>query len=158
MDTLAVVLIGAGLLVLGLLVYFVPTLVARRLQRRQTAAIFILNLFLGWTFLFWVLALVWAVADDRAIPVPAPDPHQPPSQAPSPPSRMLDPAPAVTLAAPEPGQRFELTAAAIVRVDPLAYARSIGELRPGTEVTVVRAEGEWLWVRSDAGQEGWIKL
>jgi hypothetical protein len=49
------------LLLLGVaLVYFFPTLVARASHHHNVGAIFVLNLFLGWTFLGWVIALVWA--------------------------------------------------------------------------------------------------
>lgn len=48
-----------GILVLGA-IYFIPTLAANYLDHRNTSAIFILNLFLGWTLLGWVGALVWA--------------------------------------------------------------------------------------------------
>lgn len=44
------------LVILG--VYFLPTIVAGR--HRNSSAIFILNLLLGWTFVGWVIALVWA--------------------------------------------------------------------------------------------------
>jgi len=40
--------------------YFGPTLAANHLDHRNTSAIFLLNLFLGWTFVGWVGALVWA--------------------------------------------------------------------------------------------------
>ena len=48
------------LLILGLLFYFIPALVAQNNNHSQTGAIFALNLFLGWTLLGWVIALVWA--------------------------------------------------------------------------------------------------
>ena len=49
------------LLILGLLGgYFVPWICAASRQHRQTVAIFVLNLLLGWTFVGWVAALVWA--------------------------------------------------------------------------------------------------
>ena len=44
--------------------YFLPMFVAVKRDHRNTAAIAILNLFLGWTLLGWVVSLVWAVADD----------------------------------------------------------------------------------------------
>jgi predicted membrane channel-forming protein YqfA (hemolysin III family) len=50
-------------------VYFIPTLVASFRERRNTTAIFVLNLFLGWTLLGWVAALVWAFVDDRSTEV-----------------------------------------------------------------------------------------
>lgn len=40
--------------------YFLPALIASRRQNRQWRAITVLNLFLGWTFVGWVVALVWA--------------------------------------------------------------------------------------------------
>jgi hypothetical protein len=50
-----------------LLGYFVPTAVALRRRHPQIMAIVVLNLFLGWTFLGWLGALIWAlvVTDDR---------------------------------------------------------------------------------------------
>ncbi len=44
--------------------YFLPTIVAVGCGHRHWAAVFILNLFLGWTFLGWVVALVWAFMAD----------------------------------------------------------------------------------------------
>jgi hypothetical protein len=40
--------------------YLLPTIVAAARGHRQTLAIFILNLFLGWSGLGWVAALIWA--------------------------------------------------------------------------------------------------
>ena len=44
------------LVILG--IYFLPTIVAGR--HHNSGAIFLLNLLLGWTFIGWVIALVWA--------------------------------------------------------------------------------------------------
>lgn len=44
-------------------VYFAPALIGG--QKRNAGAIFALNLFLGWTFIGWVIALVWALTKDR---------------------------------------------------------------------------------------------
>jgi Superinfection immunity protein len=41
--------------------YLLPTLVAAWRSHHQTAAIFVLNLLLGWTVLGWIIALVWAM-------------------------------------------------------------------------------------------------
>ena len=48
--------------IIGLIIgiYFLPTIVAAAARNHNARAIFILNLFLGWTFLGWVIALVWA--------------------------------------------------------------------------------------------------
>lgn len=53
------------LLYLGLaVIYFVPAALAVFFSSKRAAAIFILNLFLGWTVLGWIGALVWAFADN----------------------------------------------------------------------------------------------
>ena len=51
---------GIVLLILALLAYFLPALVASQRRHRNRGAIMVLNLFLGWTLIGWVLALVWA--------------------------------------------------------------------------------------------------
>jgi len=51
---------GGVFLLLLLALYFVPAMVAGARGHQNTAAIFMLNLFLGWTMLGWVIALVWA--------------------------------------------------------------------------------------------------
>lgn len=50
--------------VVSVLLYFVPAITALRRGKRNAVAIFVLNLFLGWTLLGWVLALVWAWTHD----------------------------------------------------------------------------------------------
>lgn len=44
--------------------YFLPSILGR--HKRNAAAIFALNLFLGWTVLGWVGALVWALTTEGA--------------------------------------------------------------------------------------------
>ena len=51
------------ILVLG--IYFLPSLFALIDRKRNTVAIFALNLFLGWTFVGWVVALVWSLTQER---------------------------------------------------------------------------------------------
>ena len=46
----------------ALFLYFIPSMVGR--HKTDAVAIFVFNLFLGWTFLGWVLALVWACTKD----------------------------------------------------------------------------------------------
>lgn len=40
--------------------YLVPVIVARSRKCSATAGIAVINIFLGWTFLGWVVALAWA--------------------------------------------------------------------------------------------------
>ena len=51
---------GWAILALILLLYFLPAGIAFRRGHHNRNAIFVLNLFLGWTFIGWVAALVWA--------------------------------------------------------------------------------------------------
>jgi hypothetical protein len=48
------------ILAICLAIYFFPTAVAGSRGHRNTLAIFILNLLLGWLILGWIGALVWA--------------------------------------------------------------------------------------------------
>jgi predicted membrane protein len=57
--------ISAGIFIIALIVlvailYFFPAYTAKRRKHVNASAIFILNLFLGWTFIGWVVALVWS--------------------------------------------------------------------------------------------------
>lgn len=52
------------LLIIFLSIYFFPTLVALVRKKRNVGAIFALNLLLGWSFVGWVIALVWSLAHD----------------------------------------------------------------------------------------------
>ena len=54
------------LFVAALLLYFLPSLIASGRHHHNHVAIFVLNLLLGWTFLGWVIALVWAFTEPRA--------------------------------------------------------------------------------------------
>lgn len=48
------------LLLISAVVYMLPTIIAACRDHPQTFPIFLFNLFLGWTFLGWVVALVWS--------------------------------------------------------------------------------------------------
>lgn len=47
-----------------LALYFLPWMFARERHHRHELAIFLLTLFLGWTVIGWVIALMWAHMDD----------------------------------------------------------------------------------------------
>ena len=51
--------------VVGILaIYFIPTIVAW--GKPQVRSVFLLNLFLGWSLIGWIIALLWALyRDDR---------------------------------------------------------------------------------------------
>lgn len=45
-------------------IHFLPTIVAALRRSRHTVAIFLINLFLGWTVIGWVIALAWAFTSE----------------------------------------------------------------------------------------------
>ena len=51
----------------SLLMYFLPSIVALARSKRDLLAIFLLNLFLGWSVIGWVVALVWAAKNDAPV-------------------------------------------------------------------------------------------
>jgi hypothetical protein len=63
MDTLW----GPFLLFLLIALYVLPALVASSRHHRQTMAITVLNLLLGWTLLGWVGALVWSCTNPGTV-------------------------------------------------------------------------------------------
>jgi hypothetical protein len=54
------------LAILGLAFAFLPAVIAICRKHHQALAIALLNLFLGWTLLGWVAALIWAVTNPAA--------------------------------------------------------------------------------------------
>lgn len=53
------------LFALAFCAYFLPALVARWRDHRNASAIVVLNFFLGWTGLGWIVALIWAYTNDK---------------------------------------------------------------------------------------------
>lgn len=58
-------LLGVALV---LLVYFIPAIVANKKNHDSYVGILLLNIFLGWSLIGWVVALVWAVTKPQAAP------------------------------------------------------------------------------------------
>ena len=54
-------IIGIFVFIISLAFYFLPTIIALIRKQPNALAIFLLNFFLGWTFIGWVVSLVWAV-------------------------------------------------------------------------------------------------
>lgn len=48
--------------ILIFIVYFLPTMAG--FKKKNRAAIFVLNLLLGWTVIGWIIALIWATTRD----------------------------------------------------------------------------------------------
>lgn len=56
---------GIIFILLSIIIYFLPSIIAMRRKHRNAVAIFVLNFFLGWSFLGWLGALIWALLKDK---------------------------------------------------------------------------------------------
>jgi len=45
--------------------YFLPSFIAFRRQKSNKIPIFVLNLFLGWSLIGWVVSLVWSLSQEQ---------------------------------------------------------------------------------------------
>jgi len=57
--------LASWILFVLLVPYFLPTIIAILRQKTNTGSIFALNLFLGWSLIGWVVALIWALSSDN---------------------------------------------------------------------------------------------
>ena len=55
--------------ILTQLLYFLPYIIAHYKFHQQETAIFVLNLFAGWTFVAWIICLVWAFTTKKEVNV-----------------------------------------------------------------------------------------
>jgi len=53
----------------GFVTYFLPSIIALIRSKRDITGIVLLNFFLGWTMIGWVVALIWAVKTDVPVVV-----------------------------------------------------------------------------------------
>lgn len=51
---------GILLLLIAIIIYFMPASVASNRLHMNRTSIMVLNLFLGWTLIGWLIALIWA--------------------------------------------------------------------------------------------------
>lgn len=59
------VISGLFTILILLLGYFLPTIIAHNRNHKQFTAIFLLNLLGGWIFgIGWLVALIWSVTND----------------------------------------------------------------------------------------------
>jgi len=50
------------LIILGILLYFLPSIIGR--NKRNFVSIMVLNTLLGWTFIGWLVSLIWSLSKD----------------------------------------------------------------------------------------------
>lgn len=56
------------IVLIGVLLYFLPTLYANGEKKKHQEAIFIINGFFGWTIIGWFGALIWAMVAEKKTP------------------------------------------------------------------------------------------
>lgn len=61
-----------AIIVMAVLGYFIPSLIAYMRKHQSDMAIFALNLLLGWTALGWIVALVWSLTGTTTSTEPTP--------------------------------------------------------------------------------------
>jgi hypothetical protein len=53
-------------IILCFVVYFIPTVVSALRHKRNTVPLFLVNLFLGWSGIGWLVVLVWSLMHESA--------------------------------------------------------------------------------------------
>jgi hypothetical protein len=66
-DVVLIVLGSTLIFAVSAGLYLLPTIVAFLRQHHNRWAILLLNIFLGWTFLGWVAALIWSATFVRSV-------------------------------------------------------------------------------------------
>lgn len=56
------VFVGIIFVLIAALLYFLPTIIAVKRDHPSYLAIFVVNLFLGWMLIGWIIALVWSLS------------------------------------------------------------------------------------------------
>ena len=66
-------LIGFGvLLFVGAVAYLFPAILASSRKHANSTPICLLNIFLGWTFIGWIAALIWSTTANVKVAAPKP--------------------------------------------------------------------------------------
>lgn len=64
-GVLTIIIVNLFLGIFYTYLYFLPYLIANKRKHLQTHAIYVLNIFAGWTILAWIIALIWAYTEPR---------------------------------------------------------------------------------------------
>ena len=49
--------------IIGLVIYFIPTVIALKRNHINKVPIILVNILLGWSFIGWIVALIWACSN-----------------------------------------------------------------------------------------------
>ena len=58
--SISIIIATLSLVVISVLFYLIPTIIATRKKHPQKIPIILVNILLGWSFIVWIVALVWA--------------------------------------------------------------------------------------------------
>jgi hypothetical protein len=56
---------GFPFFLVSALLYFLPSIIAMSRKKTNLMGIFLVNFFLGWSVIGWIVALIWAVSTER---------------------------------------------------------------------------------------------
>ncbi len=59
-ETQIMIIIAIIAVFIGIIIHFIPAIIAFKRGAASRWVIFLVNLFLGWTFIIWLVALIWA--------------------------------------------------------------------------------------------------
>ena len=59
-ETQIMIIIAIIAIFIGIIIHFIPTIVAFKRDAASRWAIFLINLFFGWTIIIWIITLIWA--------------------------------------------------------------------------------------------------
>jgi len=58
-------LIGLSVILVGGVIYFIPSIIAKNNYNTKFNSIFLINFFLGWTIVGWVVALMMSLEKNK---------------------------------------------------------------------------------------------
>lgn len=71
-ESAGAIIFGLVFLVFALALYMLPTIIANNRKHPNVGAIAAINIFLGWSLIGWVAALVWAIKNPESVVVAPP--------------------------------------------------------------------------------------
>ena len=66
MDQLSTIVITIICCCIAFIIYFIPSIVAFKTKHIEKKTILVINLFLGFTFIGWIVSLLWALSDSKS--------------------------------------------------------------------------------------------
>ena len=64
-ETQIMIVLAAVAAIIGIVIYLIPSIIAFRRDAASRWVIFLVNVFLGWTLLIWLVTLIWACEGRR---------------------------------------------------------------------------------------------